>query len=156
VPAGPLEAELAADLELMLRELVPRFYHTHDSRRSVAGFPDYCLVVNTPSGPQLLFLELKREGGRPTPEQVGWLRSLAQAGALAMLAGGRAGVAAVVRFLEELRKGRRISPAALGRVWCVGDLSPNVRRLFDDDTAVVGSTSSRRPRPDIRPRRRGS
>jgi len=44
-------------------------YHTHDSRRSTAGFPD--LVMMRP--PEILVLEVKREKGRLTPEQGEWI-----------------------------------------------------------------------------------
>src|SRR5262245_30603180 len=50
-----------------------RCYHTHDSRRSAAGYPDLTLV----RGRRLLFVELKRRGGRPTPAQAAWLADLA-------------------------------------------------------------------------------
>jgi len=49
-------------------------YHTHDSRRSTAGFPDLVLI----KPPHVLFLEVKRENGRLT---------VAQADVLAMLWG---------------------------------------------------------------------
>jgi VRR-NUC domain len=46
------------------------WYHTHDSRRSPAGYPDICLA--RPGGP-VIFVELKRENGRVTAEQRRWL-----------------------------------------------------------------------------------
>ena len=45
-----------------------KYYHTHDSRRSVAGFPDYVAV----KGSRVLFIELKKEKGTLSPEQVVW------------------------------------------------------------------------------------
>ena len=47
-------------------------YHTHDSRRSPAGFPDLVLV----KPPRVLFIETKSEKGRVTPEQQTWLTAL--------------------------------------------------------------------------------
>lgn len=47
-------------------------YHTHDSRRSAAGFPDLVLVRDV----ELLFVELKAQRGRLRDEQVVWLRAL--------------------------------------------------------------------------------
>ena len=44
-------------------------YHTYCSRRRVPGFPD--LVLARPG--ELLFIELKTDLGRLTPEQRDWL-----------------------------------------------------------------------------------
>jgi VRR-NUC domain len=48
-----------------------RVYHVFDSRRSSHGFPDLLLVRE-----RLVLLELKRETGRLTEHQKGWLRDL--------------------------------------------------------------------------------
>ncbi len=53
-----------------------RVYHTHDSRRSQAGFPDLVLV----RGQQLLFVELKTDTGKVMPEQWAWIVALLDAG----------------------------------------------------------------------------
>jgi hypothetical protein len=52
-------------------------YHTHDSRRSEAGFPDLVLVRDT----RLVFAELKSASGRTTPAQEAWLLRLHDTGA---------------------------------------------------------------------------
>ncbi len=55
-------------------------YHTHDSRRSVPGFPD--LVLCKPASEadeepgRVIFAELKRETGTLEPEQRLWLEAL--------------------------------------------------------------------------------
>jgi hypothetical protein len=49
-----------------------RSYHTFDSRRSAPGFPD--LVLLRP--PELVFVEVKAEKGKTTPEQDAWLEDL--------------------------------------------------------------------------------
>ena len=51
------------------------YYHTHDSRRSVAGFPDMVLVKD-----RIIFVELKSETGRLTKEQEGWRDDIQAAG----------------------------------------------------------------------------
>ncbi len=49
-----------------------RYYHTLDSRKSVAGFPDLVLV----RPPRLVFAELKTERGHVAAEQELWLDAL--------------------------------------------------------------------------------
>lgn len=48
-------------------------YHTHDSRHSVAGFPD--LVFAKP-GRRVIFAELKSANGVVTTDQEAWLQTL--------------------------------------------------------------------------------
>lgn len=60
-------------------------YHTHDSRRSVEGFPDLCLVPDPIKRPDLagqgaVFLELKAEKGRVSDAQAKWVAALHAAG----------------------------------------------------------------------------
>lgn len=62
--------ELAERLDYRLR------YHTHDSRRSEAGFPDLTLV--RPRDHRLVFLELKAGRKQPTDTQRLWLAELDQ------------------------------------------------------------------------------
>ena len=47
-------------------------YHTYDSRRSTAGFPDLVLV----KPPVVVFAELKTENGRTSKEQEDWREKL--------------------------------------------------------------------------------
>lgn len=51
-------------------------YHTHDSRRSHKGWPDLVLCRS----PEILFVELKGEKTRVTPEQTQWLTALTACG----------------------------------------------------------------------------
>ena len=51
-------------------------YHTFDSRRSPAGFPDIVAVHETP-GRALLAIECKTDTGQVTPAQAAWLEALA-------------------------------------------------------------------------------
>ena len=72
------ENELERGMRRILADLPQVLaYHTHDSRRSGAGFPDWCLVG--PGG--VMFRELKRQRQQPTPAQDEWLCTLTEAGA---------------------------------------------------------------------------
>lgn len=53
-------------------------YHTYDSRRSTAGYPDLHLVHLTRG--LSVFRELKTEKGRLTPDQIRWIQALTAAG----------------------------------------------------------------------------
>jgi hypothetical protein len=73
VPYHP-RPERETDVEHAIRELAQRYawplaYHTHDSRRSAAGFPDW--IFARPG--RLVALELKTERGRVRPEQAAWI-----------------------------------------------------------------------------------
>jgi hypothetical protein len=50
-------------------------YHTYDSRRSTGGFPDLVLVRGT----RCLFVELKKNNGAVTLDQIHWLEIISQA-----------------------------------------------------------------------------
>jgi hypothetical protein len=58
-------------------------YHTHDSRRSEAGFPDLALVrdphARPIAGPRIIYLELKSATGRTTAAQDRMIEALAAA-----------------------------------------------------------------------------
>jgi hypothetical protein len=53
-----------------------RYYHTHYSKFSPSGFPDLFLV----RGDRAVALEVKRMGGRATPDQDAWVADLNEAG----------------------------------------------------------------------------
>lgn len=71
------EAELQERVIAIARALGWIEYHTHDSRRSRAGFPDLVLAHRTRG---VLVRELKRTGQHPTSEQTLWLGLLTAAG----------------------------------------------------------------------------
>jgi len=70
------------DLFEAIRELAVllgwRLYHTYDSRKSVAGFPDLVLVNRMQR--RVLFVELKGPRGRVTAEQQAWIDALVACG----------------------------------------------------------------------------
>lgn len=139
------------EAELELRGL--RFYHTHDSRRSVGGFPDYVIPV----GRWLLPAELKRTGGELTRDQADWL--------LALMGPWRAPFAVDVEHLDELlraidnmKAGRLddLGPTGFRSVMVLGD----VRRWYLLGSAADGEVVRRAarsvagPTATPRPRRR--
>jgi len=67
--AAMSEAQLLDAVRALATTLGWRIYHTHDSRRSPAGFPDLVLVRDT----RLVVAELKSTRGRYGPGQVEWL-----------------------------------------------------------------------------------
>jgi hypothetical protein len=84
-PATPLEDVLEKEWQRQVVQLAKtlgyRTYHTFDSRRSTHGFPDLVLVRG-----RVIYLELKRERGKLTDEQKGWLRAIRATGAEAYIA----------------------------------------------------------------------
>jgi hypothetical protein len=72
------EAQLQGTVEQMATVLGWRWYHTHDSRRSVPGFPDLAMVHAGQR--RVLFAELKSERGRLRREQRAWINDLDAAG----------------------------------------------------------------------------
>lgn len=65
---------LDAHVRKLIKDLSLRAYHTHDSRRSPSGFPDWVIT-----GKRTIYRELKREGKDPTGAQQDWLDALAAA-----------------------------------------------------------------------------
>lgn len=83
-PWTPTEAEFTdLFLEVAARKGWTHAYHTHDSRRSTAGFPDW--VITNPVQRRVVFAELKGFAGSASDEQRDWLAALADAGAEAYL-----------------------------------------------------------------------
>jgi hypothetical protein len=72
------EETLRVRIARLSKELGWLSYHTHDSRRSDAGWPDVALVH--PKHGRFLIRELKRQRENPTPDQRKWLEALAGAG----------------------------------------------------------------------------
>jgi len=110
LPAVP-ERELADAFEFALRLMGPGvvWYHTHDSRRSQPGFPDYIVLA----GGTAYAFEIKRDGGELTAAQESWLRALAGAGLVAAVLVGPDGVAWAVRWLESGRRTGIIRPGVV-------------------------------------------
>ena len=70
------EAQWQSQVVALARQCGWTQYHTFDSRRSAAGFPDIVLV----KPPRILFWELKTERGKTTPDQEKWLGLLRACG----------------------------------------------------------------------------
>ncbi len=73
-PVFETEKEFQAAVVQEAKKLGWRVYHTHDSRKSAAGFPDLCMVRE-----RVVFAELKTEDGRLTADQANWFEDLAAA-----------------------------------------------------------------------------
>src|SRR5678816_533185 len=58
-----------------------KVYHTHDSRRCEAGFPDLLMA----RGVRLIAAELKLATKQPTEAQTNWLQAFADAGVFAVV-----------------------------------------------------------------------
>ena len=72
------EATFQAQVIKLAEALMWVCYHTHDSRRSAAGFPDLVLVRS-----KVIYAELKvesRSRGKVTIEQQAWIDALRNAG----------------------------------------------------------------------------
>lgn len=74
--AGISEAAFQQQVEDVATRYGWLIYHTHDSRRSRAGFPDLVMV----KGSRVVYAELKKAGNYPTAEQRTWLKALHLAG----------------------------------------------------------------------------
>lgn len=84
------EAEFQQTVIDLARTLGWLVFHAKDSRRSETGFLDLLLVSQEPMPPRLLFMELKKEGGKLTkgrcaprsgrqlPGQEDWVKALAR------------------------------------------------------------------------------
>lgn len=73
IAAAMSEAALEQHVRSILADLPAVLgYHTHDSRRSHSGFPDWCFA-----GPRgVMFRELKTERGRLSAQQQRWIDTL--------------------------------------------------------------------------------
>ena len=77
------EAELQTEVIKRANTYDFKWYHTHDSRRSKAGYPDLTMVHKRTG--RLIFAELKRERCGATADQREWLKVLQLSGALVVL-----------------------------------------------------------------------
>jgi protein-disulfide isomerase-like protein with CxxC motif len=80
-PAPPQsERQFQAEVVKHAKRQGFKVYHTFDSRRSAAGFPDLVLIRNG----KLIVAELKTDTGRVSAEQATWLELFAECGIPAM------------------------------------------------------------------------
>ncbi len=77
VAATMSEKELQSNVLELAKRLGWLCYHTFDSRRSQAGFPDLVMVRNG----LVIFAELKREKGKLSADQEAWREQLDRADA---------------------------------------------------------------------------
>ena len=80
--------------ELALLHAIPNGGHRHKATAArlkaegvKRGVPDVCLPVAR-DGAHGLYIELKTERGKPTPEQIGWIRALRRQGYVAEVCHG--------------------------------------------------------------------
>jgi len=80
--------------ELVLLHAIPNGGHRHKATAArlkaegvKRGVPDVCLPVAR-NGAHGLYIELKTERGKPTPEQLGWIRALRRQGYVAEVCRG--------------------------------------------------------------------
>jgi hypothetical protein len=66
------EKQFQAEVVKLAKKNGWRVYHTHDSRKSAAGFPDLTMVRRC----RLIFAELKVGKKTPTADQQNWLDDL--------------------------------------------------------------------------------
>jgi len=71
------ERQLQDAVTRYAREHFWRVYHTYDSRKSPAGFPDLVMCRRR----RMVVAELKSSSGRVTAEQHEWLDAIGEAGA---------------------------------------------------------------------------
>lgn len=76
-------------------------YHTHDSRRSNPGFPDWTIVY----GSIIVFVEMKSDTGRLTSDQGKWINTLRQMnpdGVKAWIVRGNARLSVLIDYLSNV------------------------------------------------------
>jgi VRR-NUC domain len=102
--------------ELALLYAIPNGGHRHKATAArlkaegvKRGVPDVCLPVAR-SGAHGLYIELKTERGRPTPEQLGWIRALRRQGYAASVCRGWEQARLTI---EDYLVGRNAVPAAM-------------------------------------------
>lgn len=83
IPAAALKARTRLTEKAFMAQVVQLakltgwlVYHTHDSRRSVAGFPDLFLLRRE----RVVCAELKVGNAKPTTAQLQWLTAMNRAG----------------------------------------------------------------------------
>lgn len=139
VLAGTTEADLQATVVDAARACGWLVYHTYDSRRSAAGFPDLVLARHG----ELLFVELKSAKGKTSRDQDEWLDALRCV----------AGVGVYVwrpedldTAIERLKPSPRHAPLPVADpVRFPGDRSPAPRENGVNDTCPIDVQGDPRP-----------